>query len=102
MRLTTAGESHGKALVAILEGIPAHLKIDVEAINADLALRQRGYGRGGRQTIEKDKIEVLSGVRNQETLGQRSVHAKSHLVYQYKPYQALLLPSVKQRVSRQK
>lgn len=69
MNLTTAGESHGKALVAILEGLPAHLQIDLEAINADLALRQSGYGRGGRQKIERDKAEILTGVRNGETLG---------------------------------
>ena len=69
MRLTTAGESHGKALLAIIEGVPAHLKIDIEGINAELALRQKGYGRGARQRIEKDEIEILSGVRNCETLG---------------------------------
>ena len=69
MKLTTAGESHGKALVAILEGVPAHLPIDIEQINAALALRQGGFGRGGRQKIEKDKVEILTGVRNLETLG---------------------------------
>lgn len=69
MKLTTAGESHGKALLAIIEGLPAHLSIDLEKINADLALRQRGFGRGGRQKIEKDQAEILSGVRNKETLG---------------------------------
>ena len=69
MKLTTAGESHGKALVAIIEGLPAHLQINTEQINADLALRQSGYGRGARQKIEKDKVEILTGVRNQETLG---------------------------------
>ncbi len=69
MKLTTAGESHGKALVAILEGLPAHLPIDLQAIDADLALRQSGYGRGGRQKIEKDAAEILTGVRNGETLG---------------------------------
>ncbi len=69
MKLTTAGESHGKALVAIIEGLPAHLSIDLEKINADLALRQRGFGRGGRQKIEKDQAEILSGARNRETLG---------------------------------
>lgn len=69
MKLTTAGESHGKALVAIIEGIPAHLKIDKDKINAALALRQSGFGRGGRQKIEKDKAEILTGVRNGETLG---------------------------------
>lgn len=69
MRLTTAGESHGKALVAIIEGLPAHLQIDIDKINAELALRQSGFGRGGRQKIEKDKAEILTGVRNKETLG---------------------------------
>ena len=69
MKLTTAGESHGKALVAIIEGVPAHLKINLDNINAELALRQKGYGRGARQKIEKDEAEILSGVRNGETLG---------------------------------
>ena len=69
MKLTTAGESHGKALVAIIEGLPAHLKIDKAYINEALALRQSGFGRGGRQKIEKDAVEILTGVRNQETLG---------------------------------
>ncbi len=69
MRLTTAGESHGKALVAIIEGLPSHLKIDVEKINAQLALRQGGFGRGARQKLEKDRAEILTGVRNGETLG---------------------------------
>ncbi len=69
MRLTTAGESHGKALIAIVEGLPAHLTIDVEKINVALALRQSGFGRGGRQAIEKDSVEILTGVRNGETLG---------------------------------
>ena len=69
MKLTTAGESHGKALVAIIEGLPAHLKIDTDKIAADLALRQSGFGRGGRQKIEKDAAEILTGVRNGETLG---------------------------------
>ena len=69
MKLTTAGESHGKALVAIIEGLPAHLKVDLEKINEKLALRQSGFGRGGRQKIEKDRAEILTGVRNGETLG---------------------------------
>lgn len=69
MKLTTAGESHGKALIAIIEGLPAHLRIDMEALNAKLALRQSGFGRGGRQKIEKDQAEILTGVRNGETLG---------------------------------
>lgn len=69
MKLTTAGESHGKTLVGILEGVPANLIIDEEEMNYYLALRQSGYGRGGRQKIEKDKVEILSGVRNRLTLG---------------------------------
>ena len=69
MKLTTAGESHGKMLVGILEGVPSNLKIDIDEINRYLALRQSGYGRGGRQKIEKDKVEILSGVRNSSTLG---------------------------------
>lgn len=69
MKLTTAGESHGKALIGIIEGLPSNLKIDVVAINKYLALRQSGYGRGGRQKIEQDKVEILSGVRNGFTLG---------------------------------
>ena len=69
MKLTTAGESHGKALVAIIEGLPAHLSIDKEKIDEELALRQKGYGRGGRQKIERDSVEILTGVRNGETLG---------------------------------
>ena len=69
MKLTTAGESHGKALIGIIEGLPSNLKIDVEEINHYLALRQSGYGRGGRQKIEKDTVEIISGVRNLLTLG---------------------------------
>ena len=69
MKLTTAGESHGKALVAIIEGLPAHLPVKTEQINATLARRQGGFGRGGRQKIEKDEVEILTGVRNGETLG---------------------------------
>ena len=69
MKLTTAGESHGKALIAVIEGLPAHLKINVEKINGALALRQSGFGRGGRQKIEKDRVEILTGMRNGETLG---------------------------------
>lgn len=69
MRLTTAGESHGKALIAVIEGLPAHLKIDTEKINAELRLRQSGFGRGARQKLESDRVEILTGVRNFETLG---------------------------------
>ena len=68
MKLTTAGESHGKMLVGIIEGLPSNLAIDIEEIDRYLALRQGGYGRGGRQKIEKDSVEILSGVRNRLTL----------------------------------
>ncbi len=68
-KFTTAGESHGKALVALIEGLPAGLEIDVEKINHQLWRRQQGYGRGGRMKIESDKIEILSGVRHGKTLG---------------------------------
>ena len=68
-KFTTAGESHGKALVAIVEGLPAGLEINVERINHELRRRQQGYGRGGRQKIEKDAVEILSGVRHGATLG---------------------------------
>ncbi len=69
MRLTTAGESHGPALVAILEGLPAGLVVDRAAIDADLRRRQEGYGRSPRQQIEQDQVEVLAGLRHGRTLG---------------------------------
>ncbi|MDE7329650.1 MAG: chorismate synthase [Clostridia bacterium] len=69
MKLTTGGESHGKALLGIIEGLPSNLEIDIDEINEYLALRQSGYGRGARQKIERDKAEILSGVRNGITLG---------------------------------
>lgn len=68
-KFTTAGESHGKGLVAIVEGIPAGLEIDTAAINDDLWRRQQGYGRGGRMKIENDTVEILSGVRHGKALG---------------------------------
>ena len=69
LRFMTAGESHGPQLTAILEGIPAGVKIDKEAIDKDLFRRQQGYGRGGRMKIETDKVEIVSGVRFGETIG---------------------------------
>ena len=68
-RFLTAGESHGQCLTAIVEGMPAGLTIDVDEINKDMARRQQGYGRGGRMLIETDKMEILSGVRFGETMG---------------------------------
>lgn len=68
-RFTTAGESHGPALLAIVEGVPAGLPIRPDRIDAELRRRQGGYGRGGRMRIESDRAEILSGVRHGETLG---------------------------------
>lgn len=68
-RFTTAGESHGRALVAIVEGLPAGMPVSVEQINHELQRRQWGYGRGGRMKIEQDAAEILSGVRHGLTLG---------------------------------
>jgi chorismate synthase len=69
LRLSTAGESHGPALVGILTGLPAGLPLDREAIDADLARRQQGYGRIPRQQIEQDRVDVLAGLRHGRTLG---------------------------------
>ena len=68
-RFTTAGESHGRALVAIVEGLPAGLPLDIDQVNHELWRRQQGYGRGGRMKIEQDQIEILSGVRHGLSLG---------------------------------
>jgi chorismate synthase len=68
-KFNTAGESHGRALVAIVEGLPAGLQIDAAAINHQLWRRQQGYGRGGRMKIETDAVHILSGVRHGETVG---------------------------------
>jgi len=69
LRFLNAGESHGPALTAIIEGMPSNLKISSDYINKELARRQKGYGRGGRMKIEKDKVKILSGVRFGYTLG---------------------------------
>lgn len=69
VRLITAGESHGPGLTCIVEGLPAGLRLDRERINADMARRQLGHGRGGRMKIEKDAAEVTAGVRHGRTLG---------------------------------
>jgi chorismate synthase len=69
LRFTTAGESHGQALVSVLEGMPAGVPLLAAHIDADLVRRQQGYGRGRRMQIEKDSAEILSGVRAGETLG---------------------------------
>ena len=69
LRFTTAGESHGRALVSILEGMPAGLPLLAQDVNVELSRRQQGYGRGRRMQIEKDTVEFLSGVRAGETIG---------------------------------
>ena len=69
LRFLTAGESHGRALVATIEGLPAGLSIDEEYINAQMARRQFGYGRGGRMQIEQDRAEIVSGTMRGETIG---------------------------------
>lgn len=69
LRFLTAGESHGKCLIGILEGLPAGLPVDIEFINQQLRRRQLGHGRGGRMKIEQDRIEVTSGVRFGHTIG---------------------------------
>src|SRR5918994_4248240 len=69
LRFTTAGESHGPGLTAVLEGLPAGLEVSPEDIDSDLARRQLGHGRGGRMKIETDRAEVTSGIRHGRTLG---------------------------------
>ena len=69
MTLTTAGESHGPALVAILAGLPAGLELDRDAIADDLHRRRQGYGRSPRQKLEADEVDVLAGLRHGRTLG---------------------------------
>lgn len=69
LRYLTAGESHGKSLVTILEGVPSNLKVDPAKIDEELKKRQAGYGRGKRMDIEKDRVQILSGMRGGKTLG---------------------------------
>ncbi|MCL2847511.1 MAG: chorismate synthase [Firmicutes bacterium] len=69
LKYITAGESHGKAIIGILQGLPANLKVDINKINAELVLRQQGYGRGTRQQIECDRAEILAGIRGGVTTG---------------------------------
>ncbi len=69
LKFMTAGESHGPAVTAILEGIPAGLKLDVSRVDVELARRQKGFGAGGRMKIERDKIQILSGIMDGQTIG---------------------------------
>ena len=90
LRFLTSGESHGKCLVAILEGMVAGVEIDVNEINGELVRRQEGYGRGGRMAIEKDEAEILSGVS-----GRRSLGGPIALMIPNKDFKINELPSVK-------
>src|SRR5689334_279526 len=69
LKFYTAGESHGQALFAYMSGLPAQLSVDIKFINNELHRRQLGYGRGGRQKIEKDRAEIFAGVRHGKTIG---------------------------------
>jgi len=69
LRFLTAGESHGQALVAWISGLPAGLRVDFDLVNAELHRRQLGYGRGGRQKIERDRADAISGIRHGQTIG---------------------------------
>lgn len=94
IRFLTAGESHGKALVTIIEGFPSNLKIENEYLNFHLKRRQAGYGRGLRMKIESDKAEIISGIRHQKTIG-----SPISLVIQNKDWanwQHLMAPDLKQ------
>ncbi len=90
LRYMTSGESHGKGLLAIVDGVPAGLKLDEKAINKDLARRMFGYGRGGRMSIEKDKIELISGTRKGRTIG-----SPVGMLIKNKDYKIEKLPPVK-------
>jgi chorismate synthase len=86
LELSTAGESHGPALVAIVGGLPSGLTLDRDAIDADLARRQEGYGRSPRQRIERDRVEVLAGLRHGRTLGTPlalAVHNRDHVNWEW-------------------
>jgi hypothetical protein len=69
IRFSTAGESHGEALIALVSGIPAGVPVDLDFVNRELWRRQQGYGRGGRMKIETDQAHILSGVRHGKTIG---------------------------------
>ena len=74
LRFSTAGESHGECLIALISGLPAGLDVDVDFIDRELWRRQQGYGRGGRMRIEQDRAHILSGVRHGKTIGSADFH----------------------------
>jgi chorismate synthase len=82
LRFLTAGESHGPCLTAIVEGLPAGLAVDVEAINHDLARRQGGYGRGGRMKIERDEVDIQSRCASSTATGSTGATAGPRATYQ--------------------
>ncbi|MDU7905433.1 MAG: chorismate synthase, partial [Peptostreptococcaceae bacterium] len=69
IRYITSGESHGKCLTSIIDGIPANVSLNIDEINLEMKKRQSGYGRGGRMKIESDTVDILSGVRGKTTIG---------------------------------
>src|SRR5579885_2964125 len=69
LRFSTAGESHGESLIALVSGLPAGVEVDINFINRELWRRQQGYGRGGRMRIEQDTAHILSGIRHGKTIG---------------------------------
>ncbi|HUL84434.1 MAG TPA: chorismate synthase [Actinomycetota bacterium] len=89
LRLLTAGESHGRGLAAVLEGLPADVPITADAIAHELARRRQGYGRGGRQKIEADAFEILAGVRHGRTLGSPVAVTISNVEFEQK-YRTLM------------
>ncbi len=95
IRFLTAGESHGPAVTAILEGIPAGLTLDIDKVNHELARRQKGFGSGGRMKIERDKINILSGIMEGKTIGMPIsilVENLNHKQWQGKETEAMTAP----------
>jgi chorismate synthase len=95
LRFLTAGESHGPALTAILDGFPAGLPLPAEVIDHELARRQQGYGAGGRMKIEKDTVQILGGVMGGETTGAPLallVQNDDHVKWKNKPIPPLTTP----------
>ena len=98
LRYLTAGESHGKCLTGIIEGFPANIPIDIEVVNKDLRRRQKGYGRGGRMEIERDEVEILSGMRGGKTLGSPISFLIANRDYEnWEPYMNTVEADIEQR-----
>src|SRR5437879_13925185 len=99
LRYITAGESHGRALTAILEGMPAGVAVTEDDINQELARRQKGYGRGARMAIESDKVQVSAGIRWGETIG--SPIALTVFNKEWEKWEKLLSRSEERRVGKE-